>query len=308
MRTHTIHPARLLLTLTLAAVGVAAFSGCGSDEDDGHVGKSHRAGQTAQLKDRARQVAEAWDHSVAAAEWRRGYHPMAAVVQLPENGLHNAADKRAYEAGTFDLRAKLPSAPRKGERVTWRNGGSLTLPLVTARATYQALDRDSSPGPRLTVTGAKLGTMTVHTSRGRATVPAWLFTLRGYDSPLKRAAVSPSPLPKSPVKSVGQVPTGVLTPLGGLVEVAGGGRTVAVVATYGSCNRPAVDAYETKESVVLSASTVQGKDGDCTTEMRAKGMNVRLDRPLGSRILLDAYTGRPVTNSKWPELAPMHRS
>ncbi|MFK4066813.1 hypothetical protein [Streptomyces sp. NPDC029674] len=308
MGANTICPARLLLVLTLSAVGVTAVSGCGSDEDDGYVGTSHRAKQAAQLKDRARQVAEAWDHSGAAADWRRGYHPMAAVVQLPENGLHSAADKRAYEAGTFDLRAKLPSAPRENERVTWQNGGSLTLPLVTARATYQAFDHDSSPGPRLTVTGAKLGTMTVHTSRGQATVPAWLFTLGGYDTPLRLAAVSPSPLPISPVKSVGQVPTDVLTPLGGLVEVAGGGRTVAVVATYGSCNRPAVDAYETNESVVLSASTVQAKDGDCTTELRAKDMNVQLDRPLGSRILLDAYTGRPVTNSKWPKLAPNQRS
>ncbi|WP_432011191.1 hypothetical protein [Streptomyces cucumeris] len=230
---------------------------------------------------------------------------MGEVAQVPEGGLHDEADQRAYETGNFDLDGDLPDLPQKDGRVTWQSGGSLTLPLMGVRRAYKALDRDSSPGRHLTVTGAEPGEMTVMTSRGKATVPAWLFTLKGYNAPLRRAAVWPSTLPKPPIKPAGRVPTDVLAPLGGLVQVTAAGRSVTVVATHGSCDDgPAVNVWETRNSVVLSAATVGAKDGACTTEMRGKKMPVRLDRPIGNRILLDAFTGRPVPYSQWPKTSP----
>ncbi|GAA5708128.1 hypothetical protein AQJ43_09475 [Streptomyces avermitilis] len=295
------------LLVALALLAGAAVAGCGGEKEDGSRGAEVGDGNSAspQVKVRAGQVADAWDGSKAAEIWHKGYYPMGEVVQLPGTGLHNDADKRAYKTGNFLLRGGLPASFHKDGQVRWGSGGSLTLPLMGAQKAYMALDRDSSDGPHLVATGAKLGEMTLTTSRGPATVPAWLFTLEGYDTPLKRVAVSPSKLPEPPIKPAKGMSTNVLAPLGGLVQVAGDGRSVTVVATHGSCDDgPAVDVLETGGSVVLSASVVGAKDGACTSELGGEKVTVKLGRPVGNRILLDASTGRPVPYSKWPETSP----
>lgn len=303
MRTDFKRTARILTVLALCAVGAGAAAGCGSTQAGNDGGKTRGTESAPRSEARDRRVADAWDGSVAARQWHEGYHPMGAVVQLPGAGLlRDAADRRAYEIGNFELRGKLPAPPGGNGRVTWRSGGSLTTPLMDAERAYKTLDSADSPGPRLTVTGARLGEMTVVTSRGPATVPAWLFTLEGYDSPLKRAAVSPSPLPRPPIGPLGRdVPADVLAPLGGLTEVAGNGRSVTVVAHHGACDDgPAVEALETSGSVVLSAAVTGVKDGPCTGALRGERVTVKLDRPVGGRIVLDAFTGRPVPYTGWP--------
>jgi hypothetical protein len=244
---------------------------------------------------RARQVADAWDGSEAARTWRKGYYPIGEGVQLPEDAFHGEADKQAYTTQNFVLRGQLTATSRKNGRVTWERGGSLTLPLMEARQAYEAVARGGNDGPHLTVTGAKLGEMTLATSRGPATVPAWLFTLDGYDTPLKRAAVRPSKPPTPPIERVAGGPSDTLWPLEQLVGMAGDGRSVTVAAGHGACDDgPAVDVLETGRSVVLSASIVGTKDGSCTDQLLREKVTVKLDRPLGDRVLLDAFTGRPV--------------
>ncbi len=137
-------------------------------------------------------MAAAWDGSQAAEAWRKGYHPMGEHVQPPENGLRGEADKRAFETRNFELRSELPAASSRMGQVTWERGGSLKVPLTGAQEAYASLDRSSGPGPHLTVTRAEPGVMTLATHRGPAAIPAWLFTLEGYDTPLKQAAVAPS--------------------------------------------------------------------------------------------------------------------
>ncbi|MFE7897699.1 hypothetical protein ACFU3E_09245 [Streptomyces sp. NPDC057424] len=298
MRTDRTRTARLVLVLALSATGAGAAAGCGTAE----AGGSDPAPRS---QDRARRVADAWDGSRAAAQWREGYHPTAPVVQPPAEGLRDD-DRRAYATGNFDLRAPLPSTRGKGGRVTWPDGGSLTRPLMAAEQAYRSLDRNSGPGPRLTVTRAEPGDMTVLTARGPATVPAWLFTLEGYTGPLKRAAVSPSGLPTPPLAPLGRdAPEDGLAPLGGLTKVAGDGRSVTVMAHHGSCDDgPVVTAFETDGSVVLSAGVEGVEDGPCTADLRGEKVTVTLDRPIGDRILLDAFTGRPVPCAEWPANAP----
>ncbi|MGW7046544.1 hypothetical protein ACWGDT_28405 [Streptomyces avermitilis] len=294
MRTNTARTIRLFIGLALFSAGTGAVAGCGSEKDGGRGAEVSRAPAPAS-RARAREVAEAWDGSKAAAVWRKGYYPMGEGVQLPEHAFRSDADKRAYATQNFVLRGELPATPVKDGRVKWQSGASLTLPLMGARKAYETVARGGNDGPHLTVTGARLGRMTLATSRGPATVPAWLFRLEGYDTPLRRVALTPSKLPGPPVEPAGKVPGDELSALGGLVEVAGDGRSVTVVATHGACDDgPAVDVLETGGSVVLSASVVGAKDGPCTSELRGEKVTVRLDRPVGDRVLLDAFTGRPV--------------
>jgi hypothetical protein len=292
MRTYTRRTVDLFLVLALGAATAGALTGCGNESRAG----SHRASDAWA---RAREVAEAWDGSDAARVWRTGYHPVGDLVQLPDHAFRSDADKRAYSSGTFVLEGELPDAPRKPGRVEWENGDSLTLPVLGARRAYEQVARGGDEGPHLTVTGARLGEMTVATTRGPATVPAWLFTLKGYDTPLRRVALDSSKTPGPPIGAAGEVPTDQLAPLHGLVGTARDGRSVTVTAGHGSCDDgPAVDVLETKGSVVLSGYVKGTDDGPCTSDLRLKAVTVKLDRPLGDRLLLDAFTGRPVTTDE----------
>ncbi|MFJ4832789.1 hypothetical protein ACIP79_23235 [Streptomyces sp. NPDC088747] len=279
--------AQLLVVLALFTATAGAVAGCG-DESAGSATRPDNA--------RARAVADAWDGSKAAEVWRRGYHPLGESVQLPEGAFRDGDDKRAYLTENLVLRGELPlGGGSEAGQVTWDSGGSLELPLMDAREAYDTLAGGGNDGPRLTVTGAKPGRMKLATSRGTATVPAWLFTIDGYDTPLRRVAVTPSKLPQPPIKPSPAGSDAELRPLDRLAEVADGGRSVTVHAHHGSCDDgPVVGALETDGSVVLSASVAGTRDGICTSDLRAKQVTVKLDRPVGDRILLDAFTGWPV--------------
>ncbi|MFB6677566.1 hypothetical protein ACFCWG_35190 [Streptomyces sp. NPDC056390] len=287
MRTSASRSVGLHVGIALAAVGLAAISGCGNQ-------KAAVDGDTAVLTDRARQVATAWDGSTAAAAWRAGYHPMGEAVQLPRSGLRGQADKQAYEDQNFVLRGELPGTRPRDGQVTWPGGDSLTRPLVPADQSYKTLAGTHVGGePHLTVTGVVLGEMTMTTSRGPATVPAWLFTLDGYDTPLKQAATVPSEPPPPPIKAARDIPG---HPLNRLVGITDDGRSVTVVALHGVCDDGVeMDVLETHGSVVLS-TTVKGHEGGatCTKQARMQQVTVKLERPVGDRVLLDARTGQPV--------------
>lgn len=55
--------------------------------------------------------------------------------------------------------------------------------------------------------------------------------------------------------------------------------------------------------MVLSASTINSEDGPCTSELRGEKVSVKLERPRGERIVVDAFTGRPVPYGEWPVTA-----
>ncbi|MEU2179784.1 hypothetical protein [Streptomyces thermolilacinus] len=280
MRTSCSRVVVLLTGMALAG----ALPGCGG-------GGEPAAGDREALADRARQVAAAWDGSAAAAAWRAGYHPLGETVELPRGGLRGEADVRAHETGSFVLRGALPATWPKNGRVAWAAGGSLIRPLRAPDESYGTPARGKKDGPHLTVTGARLGEMRVATSRGPATVPAWLFTLDGYATPLKQAAALPSKPPRSPIAPAPDLPG---HPLDRLVAIAPDGRSVTVAALHGACDEPpAVDALETSGSVVLWATATDNRhNGLCTKQARLHQLTVPLTHPVGTRPLLDPHTGR----------------
>lgn len=279
--------------LLVSLLSASLLAGCGNDQ---HVDGGHANDRSLRMQEkRARQVADAWRASAAAAAWARGYYPMADAVQKPESGWRSEADEHAYETKNFVLDGELPStAPALG-KVDWGNGKNLTRPLIGAKKAYRSFALNRSDGPRLTVTGARLGTTTIVTSRGRATVPAWLFTLESYDTPLKRVAVTPSELPEPPIGQARQGDSGGLRSITRLAGTAADGRSVTVKATHGSCDDgPVAKALQTDESVVLYASIAGAENGTCPAGMIEQSVKVELSQPLGDRLLLDAFTGRPV--------------
>ncbi|MEU3789241.1 hypothetical protein AB0F07_05505 [Streptomyces fructofermentans] len=294
-----IRPLRPMAALALFVAGSVAVTACGSGgAASGGAGQGQGGGRS-ERAERARLVSAAWKDSEAAKVWREGYYPLGDPVRLPEGAFRNEADKRAYLGRSFELRGTLPApAGAKGAegKVRWRAGGSLTVPVDSARASYERLDQGEGPGPALVVTGARFGSTSVLTSRGPATVPAWHFTLKGYDTPLTRVAVTGAEKDLEPPIEPLEMPTDDLAPLGGLVSVSKDGRRVTVRAEHGSCDDgPAVDVAETGDSVVLSGWVRGTSDGPCKSDLRIKKVTVELDAPVGERLLLDAFTGMPVS-------------
>ncbi|MFG2943552.1 hypothetical protein [Streptomyces sp. NPDC048282] len=287
------HKKRLVGLVLVPFLGACLLAGCGggSRADDGHTN-----GQSLQKQEeRARQVAHAWRGSASAAAWRQGYFPMADAVQAPESGWHSQADQQAYKSNNFVLQGNLPTATTEQGKIDWTGGNTLTRPLIGAKKAYQSFALNRSEGPRLTVTGAKLGKTTITTSRGTATVPAWLFTLKGYDTPLKRVAVTPSKLPQSPIAQARQGSADGLRSVPGLARTTTDGRSITVWAAHGACDDgPVVKVLETDENVVLFASVKGAQSGPCSADLTEQNVKVELRKPLGDRILLDAFTGRPV--------------
>ncbi|MGW2698400.1 hypothetical protein [Streptomyces sp. NPDC001296] len=289
---HT-HVKRSFSLLLVSLLSIGFLGGCGNDQ---RAGEGHANDQSLRIQEeRARQVADSWRASAAATAWMQGYYPMADAVQKPASGWRSRADERAYETKNFVLSGDLPSTAPVLGTVDWRNGKTLTRPLIGAKKAYQSFALNRSDGPQLTVTGARLGTTTIVTNRGTATVPAWLFTLESHDTPLKRIAVTPSKLPKPPIGQARQGAAGGLRSVARLAGTSADGRSITVKATRGSCDDgPVVKALETSESVVLYASVAGEKDGPCPASMTEQSVKVELSKPLGDRLLLDAFTGRPV--------------
>ncbi|MFJ8927770.1 hypothetical protein ACIRLA_14445 [Streptomyces sp. NPDC102364] len=121
------------------------------------------------------------------------------------------------------------------------------------------------------------------TERARQVAAQWAYERRNF----------PSKAPRPPVKPAHDLPG---FPLNRLLQVSADGRSVTVVALHGVCDDgPRVDVLETRGSVVLSAS-VTGRGGErlCTKQGKLERVEVRLRKPLGDRVLLDAHSGSPV--------------
>jgi hypothetical protein len=299
MRSHTYtHTARRGLTAAMLGLVVAAgTAGCGTETDVDTAAPSAPSGRPEPEPDegspRMREVARAWQGSDAERRWQDGYFPLDGTVRLPDGGLREGADQRAFDEGSLTLSEPLPGGTREG-RIRWENGESRTATVISAEAAFDQVGSGASGGgiPTLNVSGVELGEMRLRTSQGPADVPAWLFSIDGYDTPMRVAAVTPPETPpRAPVDAIEGDP-GPAQPLEGLLSVADDGMSVTVVAGHGACDGGAeVDVLETEESLVFAGSIVNESDGMCTEQLLTEDVTVELERPVGERAMLDAFTG-----------------
>ncbi|MEU8779545.1 hypothetical protein [Streptomyces sp. NPDC048606] len=256
---------------------------------------------------RRERVAAAWQDPQVLRQWRSGFHPLGAQDWQPAGGFRSGADKAAHAAGNFTLRAELPAAPPPAVPVRFPDGGEVAVGLLTAGEAYAELDRAPDGDPTLsalTVTAVRFATTPARTGRGPAEVPAWLFTVEGYDTPLPRFAVRPEALPKPPIEPLAPFEGGA-APLWGYVAVPPGATSFEVTAGHGACDDGvAVDVLEGADTVVLAGRILPSKDprgargahgeSGCDMSLRRAKVLVTLSRPPGERILLDSLSGAPL--------------
>jgi hypothetical protein len=208
-----------------------------------------------------------------------------------------------------------------------------TYPLVTAQDAYDDLppmvttmmcpvgpDGQGCVEPEPTeITGAHLGLMVSGLADGGlALVPAWLFEVKGWTSPLPVVAVqakylpSPEPVASSDPGTVKPGDPGTVDPVPPATDpgaartmfsfdkVARGPEANQVVVTYGdssSCPHVNVTAQakEAEDAVyVVLEADAQDPDVACTDDYRAMERTITLQAPLGDRKVYDASTNRVV--------------
>jgi hypothetical protein len=287
----------------VAALAVAA---CGSQlaapPVTPHVTPS-TAGQNgpAAFVARARQVTAQWDRSHAARAWRAGLVLMDAsdLTPVPSKGFSTGREKLAFMSGHFRLAGVLPAGPLPG-MVRWANGTTLRLPLLSARAAFAELAAErpcAVPNAcgQLTVTGAEPGVVTVRTSRGPASVPAWRFTVAGLGWKVSEVAVARSAFVVLPgygsIPPAGRDTQGVSE----LTAVSGNGRVLRLTFTGGACDAAwGAYKYESGSTVVVGSWERSSANGPCPAVGIGRTARVTLARPLGTRVVLDVASGLPL--------------
>lgn len=268
---------------------------------------------------RAAEVAEAWRPDPT---WTTGYVPLAGPTVLTGDPKFTPETEQAFLAGWYRDQIAMPT-DRPADGTVRFPDGTLKVPLVSADEAYRQLDqgdpptcggRPKIPGPTvepgpdgpvnsssgetacipLTVTEVRLGTAEVRTSRGEATVPAWLFTIEELGAPVARLAVAEA--------AVARVPEGVAPTRTPGRELVGAQDLTSVEGSrltwrvgVGACDSGIEPLVTEFDDVVVVGGGVVPATGVCTEQLLLKPVTASLREPLGARTVLDVLTGRPLT-------------
>ncbi|MBV1849380.1 hypothetical protein [Catellatospora tritici] len=295
------HWAPLLLSAVLALGGCAgrggeAASGGGNTEEDG-VARLHRQAQEALTR---------YDAAVKSAGVGRLFVPVRSLTDQigdwePDNGDH----KLALAAGQVTAVTTLPPDRPRG-KVVWADGVTREYTLLTPTQAIAAMGveghgTDCGGCAPIEVTGAKLTTGVIETTRGAATVPRWEFTLKGSSVRIVRVAVDAG----ATVRVVPPSWDPYHAPGGVGIESAtvSSDRTQLVVHFTGSAgpaSQPCgvdytTEAVESDTAVVVIVLGRPHSDHEsCTAIGYRRQAPVRLSRPLGERAVLEVVQGLPV--------------
>jgi len=272
----------------VVAVTAAATAGCGRAQTPGAPGDPSGSA----FERRAAQIAPLWHGKTG------GFTPLQDLTIPPKDGFPDDKSKVAFSSGWFASRVPLEEKPGKGT-LEYPDGSKTEINLLSAAAAFKAMDRGDAACPpcvTLEVTGAQLGKAPLRTSRGVATVPVWQFTIAGLPAPVSRVAVPPELITPLPTLSVPPVTSG--EPFAGAQDLtAVNGSEIEFRLGVGACDRDIKGlVWEDSEVVVIGGSyTPPPPDQACTMQLLLHPVKVTTDSPVGSRLIIDAISGAPVT-------------
>ena len=279
---------------------VVVLGGCGSGGD------SPGAQELDQLRRQARDALVRYDKAVLDAGGQQGFVPVGDLTgQRGEWEPANGNNKQALLSGRVRAVTALRAAPHPTGTVSWDNGATRVVPLISAE---QALARLVAAGTGdcpecmpLDVIGARLTTMRIRTTRGPATVPAWEYTLKGTAVRVTRAAVT-----SSAAVNVTPPSWDPFNPPGGLgiesatTTTSGRQLTVTFTGAPNPADQPCGADYSTEavESatavVVIVIMHPHAANEICTAIGASRTATVELAQPLGERAVLEVQQGLPV--------------
>jgi hypothetical protein len=263
----------------------------------------------------ARREATAWARSPLAKEWQTGLVVFIPdeLTSGPSTGFPSIAAKEAFGNGDLVFTGPPPSSAPAGI-VTWPDGSSMKVPVLSEAAAFGKLTSSrqcpSCVTTPLSVTAVWPATLAVATSRGLAQVPAWAFTIKGVAAPVIQAALPPGSFVTP--GSQGTPSRKTFAPLGAefvgafAPSVSADGRTLTLRLGGSPCDT----TWGALDDEVGGAVVIGGwmhnphPHGGCLAVLLMRTATVTLTAPLGGRVIIDAVTGRPVTQEP---LAPAPR-
>ncbi len=290
-------------TALAAAFLVLVTAGCGSTAPD----RSAAGSGEDLFAERAASVAQAWTESGLLNRWARSFVPAQPLTREPDWSLRGSL-KAAFYGGWVRTATPLLDVPGEGEIRYAVDGTTVPVRTLGARTAYEdmvnpragdcpAAEGGSSDCDWVTVTRAKATTITVETGRGAATVPAWAFTVEGLAEPLVRVSVENAAEVGDfephldPARADGRrlLLTGQ--------DISGqAGTTLTVAVGSGDCDTEVRPHLLETERVIVVGGTALGPKPDqvCNAMLRIHELALDLARPVGSRPVLDAASGRPL--------------
>ncbi|MEV0794173.1 hypothetical protein [Kribbella sp. NPDC050459] len=221
----------------------------------------------------------AFDTSAQKAAWGAGHVTIAPGVKLGSGGATRIdfADGSNVPATILDPRRALTDAIG----TPYDNCGHLAVP--PSKCT-------------LTITAGSLKTTEVETSRGRATVPTWSFTVRGLSRPIVAVAISatllkpvPDPTPPPGLTE----PDGDFPTVGRLTRIEG--NTITFSLHHGQCDPNLRSHVIEHEDMILIGATHDPVQGGCRAVGISTPTTITLTEPAGARPIINATTGARLT-------------
>jgi hypothetical protein len=281
----------------VAVVALAAgLSGCALLSKD----NSARLHQEAQA-DLAR-----WSDAVTAAGGQSAFvlvGELTAQVGDWEEAVANT-NKMALMAGLVEAAVSLSAETPPDGQLRWPDGTTRTVRLISARQALSGLKADAagSSCPEcvpLQITGARLTSGTVITSRGPAVAPVWEFTVQGTTVLVTRVAIADRVTVVPPPWNSSDPPVGIS--IDSATGTVGGRQlTVRFVGAPGPGSQGCGADYtaEAVESatavVVIVTEHANGLPVPCTAVGAFRTAEVELSAPLGERAVLEVTEGLPV--------------
>jgi hypothetical protein len=212
-------------------------------------------------------------------------------------------NKPALMAGLVEAAISLPTETPPDGELRWQDGSSETVRLISAQQALAALKSDgggSCPDcVPLQITGARLTSGSVETSRGPAEAAVWEFTLQGTAVRVTRVAIADRVTVVPPPWDPNDPPVGI-TIDSATGTVGGRQLTVGFVGAPGPGDQPCGADYSAQavESptaiVVIVTEHANGLPVPCTDVGARRTAVVELSAPLGERTVLEVREGLPV--------------
>ena len=282
----------------VAALALAAgTSGCGLLPND-----------SAKLHQQAQAALTRWADAVAAAGGQSAFVPVGeSTGQVGDwEEAVGSNNKMTLMAGLVEAAASLPAETPPDGQLRWQDGTTKTVRLFSAQKTLSDLKADAtgSPCPEcvpLQITGARLTTGPIDTSRGPAVAPIWEFTLKGTAVRVTRVAIADRVAVVPPPWDPNNAPVGISID-SATGTVGGQHLTVGFTGAPGAGDQGCgadytAEAVESPTAVVVIVTEHRHSSffgESCTAVGAFRTAEVALSAPLGDRAVLEVQQGRAV--------------
>jgi hypothetical protein len=260
----------------------------------------------ARLHDQANAALARWADAAAKAGNATDFSPVGDLTGQVGDWEAAVGDnnKSALMSGVITASPPLSMQQPPDGQIRWPDGSSESAALMTAADALTAIQKDGvQPCPTCTpleVTDAKLVSGQIQTTKGLATVPEWAFTIGGTNVVVTRVALEQAVTVVPPPWDSSNPPVGLSVER---AQIAADDKTLTAffVGAPDDASKPCGEDY-TAEGVESDLAVViiihvrrNPTPGACDAVGAERTATVELQKPLGSRAVLEVQQGLPVS-------------